>query len=133
MGRVVMIGGVFLVARDPKGLAAWYGRHLGLDPAQIEGDESWYTVIFFRDDDRPERRLGLAFSIMAGDPGEAGSGHIINYRVDDIESVLASLQADGIEVSPVTVGDDGQGEGKFARLDDPEGHRIELWEHISAS
>lgn len=130
MARTLMIGGVFLVSRDPKALAAWYGRHLGLDLSSMDGEDTYYSVLFFRDDDRPDQRLGLAFSIMAGDPGEPGRGHIINYRVDDIESVVTSLQADGIEVSPVTVSDDGQGNGKFARLDDPEGHRIELWEHV---
>ena len=66
---------------------------------------------------------------MPGDPG-GGEGHIINYRVDDLAAVVASLQEGGVEVSAIQVGPDAEGEGKFARLRDPEGHRIELWEHL---
>lgn len=40
------------------------------------------------------------------------------------------LRDDGIETSPVAVGADAEGQGKFARLHDPEGHRIELWQHL---
>jgi catechol 2,3-dioxygenase-like lactoylglutathione lyase family enzyme len=69
------------------------------------------------------------FAIMPGDPGN-GAGHIVNYRVDDIEAVVASLHAGGVETSPITVGADAESQGKFARLRDPEGHRIELWEHL---
>ena len=128
MGRAVMIGGVFLRSRDPEVLADWYRRHLGWELAFLP-DEGYYTELYFREDDDPEKRRHLVFAIMPGDPG-SGEGHIINYRVDDIEAVVASLHQDGIETSPVTVGPDAQGEGKFARLRDPEGHRIELWEHL---
>ena len=69
---------------------------------------------------------------MPGDPG-AGEGHIINYRVGDIAAVVRSLEDDGIDVSPITVGADADGTGKFARLRDPEGHRIELWQHLDES
>jgi hypothetical protein len=39
MERVVGVGGVFLKARDPKALAAWYREHLGVpvDPGQTYG------------------------------------------------------------------------------------------------
>ncbi len=130
MGRTLMIGGVFLLSRDPGRLAEWYGRHLGFEFLSMEGDETRFAVLSYRDDAEPPRRRDLAFAIMPGEPGEPGSGHIINYRLDDIESVIASLRADGIDVPAVTVGDDGDGQGKFVRLDDPEGHRIELWEHL---
>lgn len=83
-----------------------------------------------RPTDRPERRQHLVYAIMPGEPGEPGRGHIVNYRVDDLESVVASLQAAGVETSAVTEGPDAEGQGKFARLQDPEGHRIELWEHL---
>jgi hypothetical protein len=35
-----------------------------------------------------------------------------------------------VETSAVTVGTDAEGQGKFVRLLDPEGHRIELWQHL---
>jgi catechol 2,3-dioxygenase-like lactoylglutathione lyase family enzyme len=123
-----MIGGVFLLSRDPAALAEWYGRHLGLE-LDVLPDETRYSELYFREDERPEQRQHLVFAIMPGDPGE-GEGHIVNYRVDDIEAVVASLQADGVETSPVRVAADAEGQGKFARLRDPEGHRIELWQHL---
>ena len=130
MGRTLMIGGVFLLSRDPGRLAEWYRRHLGFEFLSMEGDETRFAVLSYRDDAEPPTRRDLAFAIMPGEPGEPRSGHIINYRLDDIESVITSLHADGIEVPAVMVGDDGDGQGKFIRLDDPEGHRIELWEHL---
>jgi len=131
MGRAVMIGGVFLLSRDPAALADWYRRHLGWELSVLPG-EGYYTELYFREHDRPEQAQHLVFAIMPGDPG-TGEGHIINYRVDDIEPVVASLHEGGIETSPITTGADAEGEGKFARLRDPEGHRIELWQHLEAN
>ena len=128
MARALMIGGVFLLSRDPERLADWYRRHLGLELGFLP-EEGYYNELYFRKDETPEERQHLVFAIMPGDPG-AGEGHIINYRVDDIEAVVASLREDGTEVSSITVGPNAEGEGKFARLRDPEGHRIELWEHL---
>jgi catechol 2,3-dioxygenase-like lactoylglutathione lyase family enzyme len=128
MGSALMIGGVFLLSRDPAALADWYRRHLGWELELLPG-EGYCTELYFREHERPEQPQHLVFAIMPGDPGN-GDGHIVNYRVDDIDAVVASLQAEGIETSPVTVGADAEGEGKFARLRDPEGHRIELWEHL---
>lgn len=68
---------------------------------------------------------------MPGDPGECGQGHIVNYRVDDIDVIVASLLRAGVATSAVTVGPDAEGQGKFVRLQDPEGHRIELWQHLT--
>jgi len=86
-----MIGGVFLLSRNPEALADWYRRHLGWELAFLP-DEGYYTELYFREDDDPEQRQHLVFAIMPGDPGN-GEGHIINYRVEDIEAILDSLQA----------------------------------------
>ena len=126
-----MIGGVFLLSRDPGALAEWYRRYLGWELAVLPGG-GYYIELYFRERDRPERGQHLVFAIMPGDPGE-GEGHIINYRVDDIEAVVASLHEGGVETSSITVGADADGEGKFARLRDPDGHRIELWQHLEAN
>ena len=123
-----MIGGVFLLSRDPAALAEWYRRHLGWELQLLPG-EDYYIELYFREDERAEQRQHLVFAIMPGDPGD-GDGHIVNYRVDDIEGAVSSLHDDGIETSPIPVGADAEGQGKFARLQDPEGHRIELWQHL---
>src|SRR5439155_6265489 len=92
MGRALMVGGVFLLSRDPAALADWYRRHLSWELSVLPG-EGYYTELYFREHDRPEQAQHLVFAIMPGDPG-AGEGHIINYRVDDIEAVVASLHAE---------------------------------------
>jgi predicted enzyme related to lactoylglutathione lyase len=111
-----MIGGVFLLARGPG--------------SADEEEEAYYVELYYREPDNPEQSHHLVYAIMPGDSGEPGRGHIVNYRVDDIEAVAASLQAERMEMSEVTVGPDADGQGKFVRLQDPEGHRIELWEHL---
>jgi catechol 2,3-dioxygenase-like lactoylglutathione lyase family enzyme len=131
MGKALMIGGVFLLSRDPGALADWYRRHLGWELRSLADDDTYYAELYFREDDRAEQRRHLVYAIMPGDPGEPGRGHIVNYRVDELDSIVASLRAAGVETSPVTVGPDAQGQGRFARLQDPEGHRIELWEHVT--
>ena len=54
-----------------------------------------------------------------------------NYRVDDVDAIVARLHEEGAETSMVTVRRDAEGQGKFVRLLDPEGHRIELWQHLA--
>ena len=56
-------------------------------------------------------------------PGE--SAFMINYRVDDLDALLAKLQAEGVEIADERHQDEN---GRFAWIVDPEGHRIELWE-----
>jgi catechol 2,3-dioxygenase-like lactoylglutathione lyase family enzyme len=130
MAGAVMIGGVFLLTRDPRVLAEWYQRHLGWELGYLADEGAYYVELYYSEVDRPEQRQHVVFAIMPGDPGEAGQGHVINYRVDDVDAIVAGLHADGVETSVVTVGPDADGQGKFVRLLDPEGHRIELWQHL---
>ena len=55
------------------------------------------------------------------------TGWMLNFRVDDLETLTASLQAHGIEVETKPEWN-APGVGRFARLRDPEGNGIELWE-----
>ena len=61
-----MIGGVFLLSRDPAALADWYRRHLGWELSILPG-EGYYTELYFREHDRPEQAQHLVFAIMPGD------------------------------------------------------------------
>jgi catechol 2,3-dioxygenase-like lactoylglutathione lyase family enzyme len=130
MAGALMIGGVFLLARDPRTLAEWYRRHLGWELSYLADEDAYYVELYYGELDRPEQHQHLVFAIMPGDPGEPGQGHVINYRVDDVDTIVARLHQDGVETSAVTVGADAEGQGKFVRLPDPEGHRIELWQHL---
>lgn len=130
MGRALMIGGVFLLARDPRALAEWYHRYLGWELSYLADEATYYLELYYREADHPKQSQHLVYAIMPGDPGEPGRGHIVNYRVDDIDTMVASLHEAGVETSAIRVGPDAEGTGKFARFQDPEGHRVELWQHL---
>ena len=50
---------------------------------------------------------------------------MINYRVADLDALLAALRAEGVAVDEKR--EDSE-YGKFAWITDPDGNRIELWE-----
>jgi len=50
---------------------------------------------------------------------------MINYRVENLDRMLAQLEAAGITVEPNR---EDSVYGRFAWIMDPEGNRIELWE-----
>src|SRR5947209_14226662 len=117
MARVTGIGGVFLRARDPKALAAWYAQHLGI------AIESWNGANLLWSDEVP---AGTGSTVLAFFPPDSASGQpqaIVNLRVDDLDALLAQLTAAGVPVDPNR---DDQSYGRFAWITDPEGNRIEL-------
>jgi predicted enzyme related to lactoylglutathione lyase len=121
--RVVGIGGIFFKARDPKALGAWYRDHLGLAITE------WGGVTFEPAMTSPAgRESTLAWSIFPATTDYFGSGgaqFMINYRVDDLDQVLAALRAEGC---PVDERVDSSEFGRFGWVTDPEGNRVELWE-----
>ena len=114
MARVTGIGGIFFRARDPEALSAWYKRHLGIDSAMPPWfQEAGPTV------------LGL-FAQDTDYFGRREQAWMLNLRVEDLDSLLAELRDAGIEI---TTDPDWDSEiGRFARIHDPEGNPIELWE-----
>ncbi|MEO1107699.1 MAG: VOC family protein [Pseudomonadota bacterium] len=115
MQKVNGIGGVFFRARDPEALRDWYERHLGVnhyDPVPWK-QRAGYTV----------------FAPFAQDTeyfGRAEQQWMINFRVDNLAAISAQLEAAGIKVE--THPDWDSEVGKFARIHDPEGNPIELWQ-----
>jgi hypothetical protein len=57
---------------------------------------------------------------------------MINYRIDDLDEFVVKLNRGGIAIDPIETFDDGEGKGKFTRLYDLDGNRIELWQHMDA-
>lgn len=123
MKRVTGIGGIFFQANDPKALAAWYQRHLGI-PVQ-----PWGGAAFDWTDDAGTPVGGTtAWSVFpAGSDQFAPSRapFMINYRVDDLAGLLQALRDEGCQVLDDT--QDGE-YGKFGWVIDPEGNKVELWE-----
>ncbi len=123
MARVTGIGGVFLRARDPKALKAWYLENLGIVPTA-------YGVVKFLAGDAAPAAV-TTWSTFAEDTayfGERTQQVMVNYRVDDLAGVLERLRAAG-----ATVDDSNTDEsfGKFAWAVDPEGNRFELWQPLA--
>ncbi|HTR48677.1 MAG TPA: VOC family protein [Verrucomicrobiae bacterium] len=128
--RVTGIGGVFFKARDPRKLADWYRQHLGIG-FQAAGNSDaapMYSSFEWREKDDPKQLGSTAYSIFPQntkyfDPSQAP--FMINYRVTNLERVLAKLKADGATVDPKV---EDEPYGKFGWAMDPEGNRFELWE-----
>lgn len=108
------IGGLFVRSRDPQARAAWYREHLGIDAGQ--------TAIWHQ---------SAGATVFAPVPADddyfaADQPVMLNLRVRDLDALVASLTAAGI---PVETRPDWDGEyGRFARIHDPEGLPIELWQ-----
>ncbi|MBF6614329.1 MAG: VOC family protein [Chloroflexi bacterium] len=123
MKRVTGIGGVFFKAADPEALGAWYREHLGLDL-----DDSAHTIFTWREAENPSDQGATVWSLFPADTdyfSPSRSTFMINYRVDDLDAVLAALRDEGVSVDDHT---EEYEYGRFGWLMDPEGNRIELWE-----
>ena len=115
MEKVVGIGGHFMRASDPAALGAWYRDCLGLDADEngLWTQESGPTVF-------------AAFEAETDYFGSREQQTMLNFRVRDLDAMLAQLKANGADV-------DGEpqemaGVGRFGWVTDPEGNRIELWQ-----
>ncbi|MFZ0012520.1 MAG: VOC family protein, partial [Acidimicrobiia bacterium] len=118
MERVNGIGGVFFRARDPGALAEWYEAHLGVTK----------TPTSYHDNPWSQMAGETVFAPFPQDTDYFGSDELqwmINFRVGDLDVMVAQLEAAGIEVE---VAPETYPNGRFAHLNDPEGNRIELWE-----
>lgn len=123
MAHVTGIGGIFFTARDPAALCAWYKRHLGIDV------EEWGGTAFRWSDASGNPTNGTTVWSVGQAAGDrfapSTAPFMINYRVDDLDGLLAALRADGCDVLDAT--DDGE-YGKFGWVMDPEGNKVELWQ-----
>ena len=111
----VGIGGVFFRANDPEALQEWYRKHLGVfvDYASPWVQQSGPTLFmpFPRDTDHfPSDKQWM-----------------INFRIPELDKLLAALREAGIAVTTNPEWDTPE-TGRFARIYDPEGNPVELWE-----
>ncbi len=123
MAKVTGIGGVFLKSKsNDRELAKWYSKHLGFKLEDFGG-----AILNWQDDTATDN--GLTVWHVAAKESEwfspSQSAFMINYRVDDLDELLAQLTADGVAIIG---GPESHENGKFAWIMDPEGNKIELWQ-----
>ena len=118
MEKVTGIGGVFFRAKDAGALQDWYAVHLGVGAPPEEGEQEWHQeagpTVFaaFGEEHRDSPHLGPL-------------GWGVNFRVRDLDAMVAQLRAAGVEVE---VDPEPYDYGRFAQLVDPEGNPVQLWQ-----
>jgi predicted enzyme related to lactoylglutathione lyase len=115
MAKAVGIGGLFFRADDPTALTAWYQHHLGIDMTSGVWTQEGGATVF-----APFTRTSDYFA--------EDRQWMVNLRVDDLTALLAQLAEAGIAAETRSDWDGDGAYGRFARIHDPEGNPIELWE-----
>jgi predicted enzyme related to lactoylglutathione lyase len=123
MKRVTGIGGIFFKAKDPRALHTWYKEHLGIDV------QPWGGASFTWTDDDGKPLAGTTAWLITSEKSEqfapSPAPFMVNYRVADLDALLAALRAEGCNVLEQT---DNSDYGKFGWVVDPEGNKVELWQ-----
>jgi glyoxylase I family protein len=117
MERVTGIGGLFIRARDPGQLAAWYAAHLGVEPPPGSSETDPWV----------QQAGPTVFAAMPADSDYFAGGRswALNFRVADLDAMVAQLRRAGVEVE---VDPQAYPFGRFAQLSDPEGNVVQLWQ-----
>ena len=125
MSYITGIGGIFFKANDPEKLAEWYRKHLGLKIEDFGG------ATFHENQSSSEGPKRQAYTLWSPFPADTDyfapseKPFMINFRVANLDALLAQLRRDGVKVDDRT---DKSEFGYFGWVMDPEGNRIELWE-----
>ena len=118
--RVTGLGGFFFKTSQPDHLKKWYKERLGI-PTDNYGWSFWWKDA--------EGKDGLTqWSPMNEDTDyfePSKSSFMMNFRVENLDELLAALKEEGVTVMEKTEEYDY---GKFGWILDPDGNKIELWE-----
>lgn len=123
MKRVIGLGGPFIKATDPRGLAAWYEKHLG-----IPFNGGTYAVWPFaegQEEPAPGFNIFSVFPDNSSYFNPAVKPFMVNFIVEDLSGLIQALQEEGVTIAGEPVSEEY---GKFGWIIDPEGNKIELWE-----
>ena len=125
---VVALGGVFIYSEEPKKLADWYERNLGLTYQYTENNQVYYVSFPHREAESDQKRYTV-FSILSTDnrPLLNDKSFAISLRVINLEQLIEKLKKDHVVVRDIEKHEGG----KYTWINDPEGNYIELWEDES--
>lgn len=122
MKKVTGIGGIFFKCKDPKKVSEWYARHLGLKMNPYGSVFEWHQGA---DSTKKGFTQWSPFSEKTKYFEPSAKDFMINYRVENLEALVAELQQNGVTVLDSI---ETYNYGKFVHLLDIEGNKIELWE-----
>ena len=118
MEKVTGIGGSFFRCADPSATSNWYREHLGIEP---EVDHPSAVITW----SGGETTVWGPFEADTDAFGQSGQEFMINYRVTDLDAMLAQLAAAGVVVADEI--EDSQF-GRFGWATDCDGRLFELWQ-----
>lgn len=118
MERVTGVGGFFFAARDPEGLSRWYADHLGVDVPPVDYDTSSWRQ-------QPGATVFAPMDAGSDELTATSHGWTLDFRVVSLDPMVEQLRRAGVEVE---VDPETYPNGRFARLVDPEGNGIQLWQ-----
>src|ERR1700749_2932117 len=95
MKRVTGIGGIFFKANDRAAMLAWYEKHLG-----IKADPEWGTTFDWREKDDPSKEGMTVWAVFKQESKKFDRPFMMNYRVDDLDALLAALESEGVVIDP---------------------------------
>ncbi len=122
MKRVTGIGGIFFKCKDPESIKQWYKIHLGFDTTE------WGAIFEWHQESDPAKKgysVWSPFSVKSNYFEPSSKDFMINYRVENLEELVAELKQEGVTVLDKI---EASEYGKFVHVLDPEGNKIELWE-----
>ena len=120
--KVTGIGGIFFTCKDPKKMNEWYEKNLGIPVSE------WGAMFEWREKDNPKKEGYTVWSTSSCDNNDfspSKKDFRINYRVENIESLVEELKKAGVTITDDIVDSEY---GKFVHILDPEGNSIELSE-----
>ncbi|WP_417686405.1 VOC family protein [Pseudidiomarina gelatinasegens] len=118
---VLGFGGVFFKAENPAVLAKWYEEHLGVKQTPTTYEEQPWV----------QAGGSTVFGVFNAKTSYFGAGDqqfMFNFRVRDLDAMVTQLRQAGIDVQ---IDPETHPNGRFARLADPEGNPIQLWQEMT--
>lgn len=122
MKKVTGIGGIFFKCKDPNKVKEWYNKHLGLDAGPYGASFEW------RETDAPEKKGLTQWNVNSETAilyEPSSKDFMINYRVENLEALVAELKKENVTIVDKIETYDY---GKFVHVLDIERNKIQLWE-----
>jgi predicted enzyme related to lactoylglutathione lyase len=122
MKKVTGIGGIFFKCKDPNKIKEWYKTHLGIDAGKYGATFEWRQA---EDSTMKGQTQWNPFAETTKYFEPSDKDFMINYRVENLESLVEELKKGGVTITDTIETYDY---GKFVHIMDIEGNKVELWE-----